>query len=229
MFCPNCGAQIQDQSIFCVHCGRPVLSSPALINPAECVGNLRQILPDLRSLEENYKQIGRYSQASDAAGKDMKLFVGGICLFLGYVVAALFEKMGIASLIGLVVGIAAGFVLYLSCGGFLRQVMNTERRSYEAQKAEYVEKYQQCYLVAPVLERYLPEDYWYSDAVEAVSAYLRNMRADSIKEALNLYEEELHRLRMENTAQLILIENKKQTAYAALQLLSLATINLQLS
>ena len=55
------------------------------------------------------------------------------------------------------------------------------------------------------------------------------MRADSIKEALNLYEEELHRLRLENTAKLILIENKKQTAYAALQLLSLATINMQLS
>ena len=201
-----------------------------MINTAECAGSLRQILPDLRSLEENYKQISLYSQASDTAGTDMKLFVGGICLFLGLVARGFFQKLGLPGFIGLVVGIAVGFVLYRLCGGFLRQTVKSERRRYEAKKAQFVENYQQCYLVvAPVLERYLPEDYWYSDAVEAVSCYLRNMRADSIKEALNLYEEELHRLRLENTAKLILIENKKQTAYAALQLLSLATINMQLS
>lgn len=231
MYCPNCGSYMQEQASFCPTCGQAVLQAPTVRGKAECARELQLILPDLRALEENYKQIGIYSQASSNAGKDMKLVIRGLCFFAFLLIASLLEKLRfIPDALCWILGIAAALLLYRYCGGFLRRNTKLEKAHYEEQKEEFVERYQECYLaVSPVLERYLPEDYWYSGAVEAVSTYLRNMRADTIKEAINLYEEELHRLRMENTAQLILIENQKQTAYAALQLFSLTAINMKLS
>ncbi len=70
--------------------------------------------------------------------------------------------------------------------------------------------------VLPVLKKYIPEDYWYSQAVASIGGYFRNGRAGTMKEALNLYEEEMHRLRMENMQEQTLRLNQKQTTYAAI-------------
>ena len=49
-----------------------------------------------------------------------------------------------------------------------------------------------------------PSDYCYIDAAESFLHYVRNYRADNIKEAINLYIAEVHRRRMEQTQQEIL-------------------------
>ena len=57
-----------------------------------------------------------------------------------------------------------------------------------------------AYLAGPEIpELYvLPQDYRYLDAAKSILFYLENGRADNMKEACNLYEEELHRQKMEN-------------------------------
>ena len=57
----------------------------------------------------------------------------------------------------------------------------------------------------------IPPDYRYPSAVESFYKYLNNNRANDMKEAVNLYEEEMHRLRMENIQLSIMEENQKQT------------------
>lgn len=57
----------------------------------------------------------------------------------------------------------------------------------------------------------LPEKYFTYPAVQSIIQYLQLCRVDSLKEALNLYEEELHRQRMEEMQQQIV----QSTAQAA--------------
>ncbi len=45
----------------------------------------------------------------------------------------------------------------------------------------------------------LPSDYWYSLAIKTIIKYLREGRASSMPDALNLYDEQLHRWRMEDS------------------------------
>ncbi|WP_034444861.1 hypothetical protein [Butyrivibrio sp. AE2032] len=61
----------------------------------------------------------------------------------------------------------------------------------------------------------LPTKYQYSYAVSSFCSYLQNGRAGSLKDAINLYEEELHRNRMEQMQSQILQQQKYQTSLAA--------------
>lgn len=57
----------------------------------------------------------------------------------------------------------------------------------------------------------VPEKYRYIHAISAMLDYLNTMRAETLKEAINLYEEEMHRMRMEmSQQQLLAIQNEQQ-------------------
>ncbi|WP_034444865.1 hypothetical protein [Butyrivibrio sp. AE2032] len=62
---------------------------------------------------------------------------------------------------------------------------------------------------------YVPTNYQNSFAVSSFCSYLQNGRASNLKEAINLYEEELHRYRMEQMQSQILQQQKYQTSLAA--------------
>lgn len=94
-----------------------------------------------------------------------------------------------------------------------QQEYNTSKKRYDELQQGCAINMQQC---MPVLEKHLARDYWYMDAVTRISNYLRNGRAESIKEAINLYEEESHRMRMENLQYRTLVENQKQTVHTGI-------------
>lgn len=58
----------------------------------------------------------------------------------------------------------------------------------------------------------LPPDYQYSMAAEYIYSCLRNQRANTIGEAVNLYEDQLHKWRVENSLQLLNQMQKEQAA-----------------
>jgi hypothetical protein len=60
--------------------------------------------------------------------------------------------------------------------------------------------------IADLLQNF-PPDYCYSEAIGKCIFYIRNLRADTLKEALNMYADECYKDAM-------LLEQKKQTAYA---------------
>lgn len=63
----------------------------------------------------------------------------------------------------------------------------------------------------------VPEAYRYTYAVSTMLSYVDAMRADSMKEAINLYEEELHRMRMEQgQQQIIAIQQEQQQTLASI-------------
>ena len=57
----------------------------------------------------------------------------------------------------------------------------------------------------------LPEKYFPYPAIQTIIQYLQSCRADTLKEAINLYEEELHRMKMEDMQQQI-VQSTAQTA-----------------
>ena len=63
-----------------------------------------------------------------------------------------------------------------------------------------------------VIEPYkFPRDYWYEYALTIMLKFVENRQADSWKEVVGLYEEHLHRLRMEDSARQTLDEIKRQS------------------
>ncbi len=72
---------------------------------------------------------------------------------------------------------------------------------------------------------FIPPDYRYLSAIESFYKYVNNRRADNLRQAMNLYEEEMHRLRLENTQEAMLRESKKQSSLQA-QNLAVNSLNL---
>lgn len=64
------------------------------------------------------------------------------------------------------------------------------------------------------LASYIPPNYQYSIAVEKMYEYLVNGRARNLTEAINIYEDDMHKLRMENMQGEILRQQKCQTVLA---------------
>lgn len=64
-----------------------------------------------------------------------------------------------------------------------------------------------------LIQQIVPEDYLFppSDAFDCILSYFKNKRADTIKEAINLYEEEKHRERIEYNQLDSLYQQKLQT------------------
>ena len=65
------------------------------------------------------------------------------------------------------------------------------------------------------LVKYVPEKYQYSQALQLIYDYLKMGRAQNLMGAMNLYEEEMHRMRMEDMQAEIVKHNKYQTALQA--------------
>lgn len=63
--------------------------------------------------------------------------------------------------------------------------------------------------------RFLPADYWYPMATEYLIKVVTAHRADSLKEALNLFDAQLHRWRVEEANNAILAQQQLQTAHLA--------------
>ena len=68
--------------------------------------------------------------------------------------------------------------------------------------------------IKPIVKRYVPKDYCYPYAIDKFVTYFRNRRADNIKEAINLFEDELIKSEMISLQEDILFENQKQSFYS---------------
>ncbi len=86
---------------------------------------------------------------------------------------------------------------------YQNQIRDLQERQIPEADARLIIAYQDS---QPLIEAF-PPDYCYSEAVGRVIFFLENQRADTLKEALNLYENELYQSRM-------LAEQKKQTQAA---------------
>ena len=117
-------------------------------------------------------------------------------------------------------GIIIGFIVaYLLCSRYYKDydkaIQNRIRTEYQRLEIvkqnmseelyDYIEKYYGW------ISSILTEEHAYTFCVEKLIMYIKSGRADTLKEALNLYETELHQMRMEEKMNNMMQEIQEQS------------------
>ena len=203
----------------------------------EALSHVQNALPVFQRINDLYLQAEnlhqqvmiKKAQAANAGhAKGKILGIGGglaiawvTCLFVG-----LFAKIPV---LGSIVLLDVGLLIAgLACAYFIYKSMPTRQENIAAMKAEEEAQValapQMEYLSQEVYRLFnenrdvilpIPRDYRSYDAVVFFESALANGRADSMKEALNLYEEHLHRAALEMNSQLTLEQSRRQSAMLA--------------
>ena len=179
------------------------------------IGQLRSALSVVEKIEDYNLQLERARLgigASTDEGLQKEgaqillwggLIIGGILFAISAGIAAVSgveDKSGNIYLaigaVTLIIGYFISYKLYKSFDNLL--VNKTEHSKEEFERLnmeldEYCEKNN-----AAGKTNFLPKEYMYSDAIRSFISYLENQRADTLKEAINLYEETLYREEMRN-------------------------------
>ena len=184
-----------------------------------------QQINDLYLQAENLNQQVMMSQAKVADGNNRYGKLKGIiAVVLGYAVlniifyfvASISEALAIPYIIAVVVGL---IVLY---NKVKRQ--DLEKRNLAVQQTRDAltpqmeaisQEVYRIFMENEAVILPIPRDYRNLAAVTFFESALANGRADSMKEALNLYEEHLHRTALEMNSQLALEQSRRQSAMLA--------------
>ena len=171
----------------------------------ELIKEIESIFPLVKRMAE-YEQrlIGAKNQIDEVEANIRKKkslrtlltnFMVGFVL-LGYFVQEIISKSVVVIIVFGIIGGVISFMVLNKIRGPQKDIEKKERleEEYEKIENEIAEEIGAEYWNATKI---IPEKYLYADCVYALHDYLINGRADSLKEAINLYEEEQHRLRVE--------------------------------
>lgn len=194
-----------------------------------------EMLPFMREFDDLDAKIGNYKNKIKQdqkllKSKDQTGFI--VCLIIGVVLVPFFATIMMLLLrIGEVSAAIAGIGIFL---GYLIIATLVIICVYALESSGYKNKtkklneeiarlQKEIAIMEPRLEKVfdilaerivvVPENYRYLMAVECMYAYFVNRRADSLKEAINLYEEELYRMRQEQRSeQMVALQRQQNSA-----------------
>lgn len=162
------------------------------------LSNAVSIIKQLANIQQNLNNVRSQYQPNVFANKKAKRqswWIIVICAFIGY---------GILKDIGLIIGIVAGVFArkyYLKFRSEKIDAENLEIQKKEQAVLDNLANVQKVYIEQ--LGSWYPENYCSVDAVQYFYTAVKNFRADTLKEAINLYETSLHQKRVE--------DNQKET------------------
>lgn len=212
----------------------------------ELVKEFDKMLPILRELETKNNELERVQNRMNSLVNQYNQPVNPIMQYGVPIVICADSTVIIGGALAMFLNIF-GFAIGLAVGIFICKKMNligkmdkqnAERQQQlevEAAKVEVVRKNtaQEIYdFLQPYYEwmtSIIPERYAYTYCVEKLREYLVLGRADNIKEAINLYETELHQMRMQQQMDAMMEEVQEQSRqiYALRQEVAEANWNAQ--
>lgn len=212
----------------------------------ELVKEFDKMLPILRELETKNNELERVQNRMNSLVNQYNQPVNPIMQYGVPIVICAFSTVIIGGALAMFLNIF-GFAIGLAVGIFICKKMNligkmdkqnAERQQQlevEAAKVEVVRKNtaQEIYdFLQPYYEwmtSIIPERYAYTYCVEKLREYLVLGRADNLKEAINLYETELHQMRMQQQMDAMMEEVQEQSRqiYALRQEVAEANWNAQ--
>ncbi len=223
MICSNCGAQLSDNTKFCPNCGEKILETPmqqqdvnTLVTSVQAANEICQQIYTMGNkktpLEQRKQQLVKYFQPEMIILIVIGLF--GLYSFFGFIDCILqignhIKEEGFLVAIITFIGQIIIFVIAESVAaliGFF--VYKKYKKAEENKRTKIAEMDAQIKQIDDDIDLFyaknydilqvLPPDYRYAMASNYILSVLINRRADSIKEAVNLYETQLHQWRMEN-------------------------------
>lgn len=194
MFCTKCGTMIDDNSSFCTKCGAPqqavaVVPGGVVAPAAAAIQQEREwvinqmnssfeIMTAIKQKEDEIERLeAQMPELSKKANPTLAIIIGALTIPV--------------YLIGVVVLIVA-----LVQKNKYTKMMHEQEQNIQARKAE-LETLKNDQSLA-----WLPYDYRDSTYFAMMYGYIRNMRANSLQQAINLLETELHQARVELASQL---------------------------
>lgn len=227
MLCPNCGTVLEDDVTECQYCGCQLAESHSLVHivqekdtgknaRGDILDDLKRALSVTRQLEAiEEKKIEFSQQREDIEQKRQEILdddMPGVLAIL-YLLAVIVAG-GLGSVDG-IIGMIAAVVIALIVLGLIYSAYSALTKDSRAAKAnayynlqidslEKAEKAQSQKVeafyketdVAEVLS-FLPEKYCSSGTISYLIKLFNEQRTDTLKEAINLYEDEVHKQRVE--------------------------------
>lgn len=213
MFCSKCGNKVEENAKFCSKCGSSldfndeptqhanVTSRTESVN--ELVSELEVALPIYQTLTEMSENIANLKTDK---WHILKVLIHSymkvtICTFGYYLIVGIFRDFLRKN--GIIVFLLFGILLVLA--GL--ELFKNHKKLKNKQKSEIEDaenKLREYFTAHECPALYcVPEKYQYYIAVSYIYECLKNGRANSLKEAINLYEEQCYRWKMEASQQQI--------------------------
>ena len=204
MFCQNCGNELADGAAFCPSCGtaqndaavslsKGVAAAAGAANVADerkqvlaVMDNSFSVMTSIKQKENEIEE--KEEQIEKTLSKARKRYII-LWFFLGLMVCCVLES---------IIGTALASLIWVGFIAF--GVWNMINKKKEAKTLTAEKQTLENTLVSLKNDEtlsWLPYDYRDSTSFTYLYTYLTNMRANSLKEAINLYETEKHQARLE--------------------------------
>jgi hypothetical protein len=212
MFCQNCGNELADGAAFCPSCGtaqnnaavslsKGVAAAVGAANVADerkqvlaVMDNSFSVMTSIKQKENEIEEMEAMIEEAQLKGRKRYIV---FAVFIGSLAPVIFEP--IFKALG---GDAIGGILALATWVGVVALFVMRRNKFKKQEAECTQNKQSYETTLQSLKNdetlsWLPYDYRDSTSFTYLYTYLTNMRANSLKEAINLYETEKHQARLE--------------------------------
>lgn len=209
MFCKNCGNELAEGAAFCPSCGTAQndaavalnkstpASSPAGGDRAQVIGLMDSSFSVMTSIKQKENEIEEMElMIEEGQDKARKRYVA-LGVFLGYLAFTV-----VSVILAAAVGNTLGMVLGCVAGVGVVALFVKRRKKYLKQVDECTKNKQSYETTLQSLKNdpslsWLPYDYRDGTSFTYLYTYLTNMRANTLTEAINLYETEKHQARLE--------------------------------
>lgn len=215
MFCDNCGTELMNGASFCMNCGNKIDESKKMINWQKKDANeevkklqrdLETALPIYKQLTYFFKQLNLYYKRKDHSGGIM-LGIGIVLyvivmIFYAYFwmfISTIFPSIGKGSSIEsfgdlFVVWACHLFIILVITSAIMILIIRLWKKYYMKKIDELRTIISEYFDKVNCEELYcLPEDYQTYEAANFIYGCIVNRRANSLIEAINLYEEQCYR------------------------------------
>lgn len=240
MFCSVCGSKIEETTRFCPGCGRKIIPEETEIieKPVDNAGEIKEILMKAievidkienalqkRTIFDEYRDSAKKKKdemISEASSASTTVGCLGIILGIVIIIVCIFYSLHFF----LTLSIMAGYIIlvwYIESN--VAESYNENEKKAQAiewynneialineQEARFDKEFNSyCVSDEVVLVRTIvPENYFDKEPIQFFIKMLDEHRADTFKEAINLYEEYLYRENMANMQQQQLIMQGQQ-------------------
>ncbi len=234
MFCQNCGKEISEDTKFCPACGTAVNQAGTIVEVKEQKEVAENLVNDLQKCNSYFSQISNVYRLQNIGinlvnnatwcKKVKDSYVSSIVFLILGIGGALFTIPPILNEPLLLLGLweVLVFELVFFIAGLVQfSIYGKHRKTLEYYKAnmplwnDSISKHYQNYKDCP-----LPIEFSDPVAISSIISYLKSKRADSLKEAINLYEDECHKAQV-----IIELQEMKAAAKQAATAASITALN----
>lgn len=236
--CIECGNMISEKAQSCPKCGCPVEyvgkkerkkkkensvhATKDSVERNKVLNELKSICDCVERIERMVKMLDETKEKIEARNSEKNLFSSPdtksklfIVSFIGLVIVFciplgfMIEDGEVAIVIACVLAGISEIFIFKAYNGFLR---NSYSNDDAIQEKEKIERDIKNYCEQPHIQKslnYLAKEYWDSETIKYLIGVIKNRRADTLKEAINLYEDYLHKAKVEamQNKQLVVTEN----------------------